>query len=92
MNYKSMKIEDIIAWCQENNQVGWLKEQIALTFPVMKEVDGEKVQVLDKKGNPKERKITFIELKLAFAEKFMPEIAPKGEPKKKTMYELIEAL
>jgi hypothetical protein len=37
------------------------------------------------------RKITFIELKKAFVDKFMPEIAPKST-KKPSMYELIAAL
>lgn len=27
MDYKTMSIEDIINWCQENNQVAWLKAQ-----------------------------------------------------------------
>lgn len=25
MNYKDMKMADIIAWCQANNEVAWLK-------------------------------------------------------------------
>ena len=92
MNYKTMDINDIINWCKENNQVPWLKAQMALTFPVMKEVDGQKVQVLDKQGNPRVRKISFIELKTEFIYKFMPEIAPKRKEKKPTMYELVDAL
>ena len=27
MTYKTMKIEDIIKWCQENNQIEWLKAE-----------------------------------------------------------------
>lgn len=77
MNYQTMKIEDIVSWCKANNQVAWLKAEAAKTFPV---------------ENGKPRKITFIELKLAFVEKFMPEIAPKKKEKKPTMYELIAAL
>lgn len=76
MNYKDMKIEDIIAWCQANKQTDWLKAQATKTFTK----DG------------KERKITFIELKLAFVKEFMPEIAPKAQPKKPSMYELIAKL
>lgn len=77
MDYKSMKIEDIMAWCVANKQVAWLKEEAAKTFPT---ADG------------KERKITFVELKLDFVRKFMPEIAPKAKEKKPTMFELIAAL
>lgn len=76
MNYKTMKIEDIIEWCKANGQVAWLKETAAKTFPT-------------ESGT---RNITFIEIKIAFAQKFMPEIMPKGKPKKPTMYELIAKL
>ena len=82
MNYKSMTVEDIINWCQENNQVEWLKNTMKKTTFIFNE-EGEIL---------KERKITFIELKLEFTKTFMPEIAPKTKPKKKTMYELVEAL
>lgn len=76
MDYQHMKIEHIIEWCKKNNEIAWLKEAAAKTFTT-------------EKG---ERKITFIELKLEFVKKFMPEIAPKAQNKKPTMYELIEAL
>ncbi len=77
MNYKDMTIEDIISWCQENKQVDWLKETAAKVY---KTEDG------------KERRISFIELKLEFVKKFMPSIAPKAQPKKPSMYDLIKAL
>ena len=77
MDFKTMRIEDIIDWCKANNQVAWLKETAAKTFPLE---DGA------------ERKITFIEIKLAFVDKFMPEIAPARKPKKPSMYELIANL
>lgn len=76
MDFKTMKIEDIIEWCKANNQVAWLKETAAKTFPT-------------ENGT---RQITFIEIKMAFAKKFMPEIMPVGKPKKPTMYELIANL
>ena len=76
MNYQTMKIEDIISWCKANNEVAWLKATAAKTYPI--------------EGGT--RKITFIELKLEFVTKFMPEIAPQKKPKKPTMFELIEAL
>lgn len=39
-----------------------------------------------------DRKISFIELKLQFCKKFMPEILPAGKPKKPSMYERIANL
>lgn len=77
MNYKDMTIEDIIQWCQEHKQVAWLKEAASKTFSTE---DG------------KERRISFIELKLAFVKEFMPELAPKAQPKKASMYDLIAKL
>ena len=76
MNYKDMRIEDIIEWCKANKEVDWLKDTASKTFVK----DG------------KERRISFIELKLEFVKKFMPEIAPKAQAKKPTMYELIAKL
>ena len=89
MDYKAMKLPDIVNWCVANKQVNWLKEISKTTYPVLTK-DGE--PVLDKKGNPKTRKISFIEIKLAFVEKFMPEIAPEKKPKKPSMYEIIANL
>lgn len=77
MSYKDMKIEDIIDWCTKHDAVDWLKETAAKTY---KTEDG------------KERRISFIELKLEFVKKFMPEIAPKAQAKKPSMYELIAKL
>jgi hypothetical protein len=96
MDFKTMKIEDIISWCVANNQVAWLKEEAAKkiacnVYPkVMK--DGKKVA--DKSANPtvEMRPITFIQIKTDFVNQFMPEIAPKKKEAKPTMYELIAAL
>lgn len=76
MNYQTMKIEDIIEWCKANNQVAWLKETAGKTYSTE---NGE-------------RRISFIELKLEFVKKFMPELAPKSQGKKATMYDIIAAL
>lgn len=81
MDYQSMKIEDIINWCKANNQTEWLKATAKKTYPV-----------IDKDGNTKTRKISFIELKLAFVNEFMQEIAPKAKEKKPSMYDLIASL
>ena len=82
MNYKDMRIEDIIQWCKDNNQVAWLKQIANKSYPI-----------LDEEGNVlRTRKITFIELKLAFVREFMPEAAPKAKEKKPSMYDLIADL
>ena len=76
MNYKTMNRRDIIDWCKANKQVAWLKQTAATTYPT-------------ENGT---RKITFVELKIAFAKKFMPEIMPKAKPKEMSMYDEIAAL
>ena len=97
MNYKDMKIEDIIAWCQENNQTEWLKKkaQEKVDYKIYPRVKGEDGKYhIDKSATPKieKRNISFIQIKLAFVEEFMPEIAPKKKPKKPSMYDLIKNL
>lgn len=101
MNYQSMKIEDIIKWCQENNQVEWLKAKMEETtecevYPRKKITteDGKIISVADKTQKPtiEMRPISFIQVKLDFVEKFMPEIAPKKKEKKLNMYELVKNL
>lgn len=77
MNYRTLNIEEIIAWCKENNQVQWIKDKVHETRK-------------DKDGN--ERAITFIEVKREFAKTFMPEILPVAKPKRKTMLELVDEL
>lgn len=96
MNYRTMNINDIIAWCKANNQIEWLKAEGAKmvdckVYPkVMK--DGKKVT--DKSAAPtiEKRPITFIQIKNDFVNTFMPEIAPKKKDKKPSMYDLISAL
>lgn len=113
MNYKTMKIEDIIKWCQDNNEVEWLKAKAAekvdyKVYPTIKvaKVDENGNPVLSKKGKQlfanvadkskepaiEKRPITFIQIKQAFCEKFMPEIMPKSKAKKPSMYEIIKGL
>lgn len=101
MTYQDMKIEDIIAWCKANNQVDWLKAEAAKTVPCKvyprKKIitpEGKKISVADKDQAPKieNRPITFIQIKMDFVEKFMPELAPKKKEAKLTMYDLIKAL
>ena len=101
MDYKTMKIEDIIEWCKANNQVAWLKEIASQKveykiYPRVKTVDenGKKKYVTNYDAEPKVelRPISFIQIKLAFVEKFMPEIKPEKKEKKTSMFDLINAL
>ena len=113
MNYKDMKIDDIIKWCQDNNQVEWLKAKSAelvpcKVFPTVKvaKLNADGTPVLTKKGKQvfanvadksKEptvemRPITYVQIKIAFVEKFMPELAPKKKTKEPSMYDRIKAL
>lgn len=103
MDYKNMKIEDIIKWCQENNQVEWLKKEAAKEvvveryskrIKVWSEEKQKEVWVADKNSDKVKDKqpITFIQIKKDFVEKFMPEIAPKAKSSKPNMYDLIANL
>lgn len=76
MNYMTMKFEDILAWCKQNDQTAWLKGKV-------------NEQVVDKKTGEL-RDISFIEVKMAFCEKFMPEVMPVEKPKKPTMKDIMK--
>ena len=101
MNYQTMNIKDIINWCKENKQVDWLKAKAAEmvdyeVYPRVKVTtpEGKVINKVDKTAKPtiEKRKISFIQIKMAFVEEFMPEIAPSRKPKKPTMYDLIASL
>lgn len=96
MDFKTMKIDDIINWCVANNQVEWLKAeaQKKTTRKVYPKITQDGKKVTDKTQTPTiiEQPITFIEIKKDFVDKFMPEIAPKAKEAKPTMYEKIAAL
>jgi len=96
MDYKTMKIDDIIDWCVANNQTAWLKAKAkekveCKVYPRVK-VNGK--WTTDKTAAPKieMRPITFIQIKNDFTAAFMPEIAPKKEAKKPSMFDRIAAL
>ena len=112
-DFRHITIEEIIAWCKENNQVEWLKAAAAEKVEVsiyprnkVAKVDEAGNPVLNSKGKPtytyvtdktatptvELRPISFIQLKQAFCEKFMPELLPNGGKKKPTMFDLINAL
>lgn len=96
MDYKNMTIDDIIEWCQENGQVEWLKRKAAEKKPCKvyprKVVDGK--SVADKSQEPKieKRPISFIQLKIDFVDKFMPEIAPEKKAKAPSFHDKIKNL
>lgn len=100
-DYKDIDILDIIAWCKEHHQGAWLKA-LALTkrsytvYPRIKSTNanGKPVMIADKTKEPtiEERPISFIQIKKAFCEKFMPEKLPKAKEPKKSMYDLIAEL
>lgn len=92
MNFKSMKIEDMIAWCKEHNELEWLlaKTQEKVKKPVYPKVahvskSGKNTMKMDKKQAPigeAEVDISFVEIKTAFCAKFMPELLPKATGEK----------
>lgn len=102
MDYKKIDIDYIIDWCKANNQVEWLKETAAKKithniYPKKTYIkkNGKEATVQDKNQEPigtEEKAITFVELKLAFCEKFMPEVIPVAKPKEASMFEKIKAL
>ena len=96
MDFKTMKIEDIIKWCQDNNEVEWLKakaqEKVDFKVYPKKVVDGKTISDKTQEPTIEKRPITFMQIKLDFVDKFMPEIKPKAKEKKPNMYDLIASL
>lgn len=94
MDIKNLKIEDIIAYCQEHNEVAWLKATAAKKVPYKiyprTKVNGK--SVADKSQEPKieYRPISFVQLKTEFLTHF--NLAAPAKPKKPTMYDLIANL
>lgn len=100
MDYKTMTIEDIIKWCQDNKQVKWLKEEAKKQVPCKVypriQITDASGKVLSKADKTKPytvemRPITFIQIKQDFARQFMPELLPQ-KSKKVSFYEIIENL
>lgn len=79
MDFKTMNIDDIIAWCKANNQVDWLKAEAKKTY-------------INKNG--KECPISFIQIKYDFCRMFMADIIPVAKEPKDTisMYDKIKNL
>lgn len=77
--FKDWEIDDIIAWCQENNQVAWLKAEAEKkverkVYPKVESVSksGKKSWKMDKTQpyTIEYVPISFVELKTSFLEKF----------------------
>lgn len=96
--YNALKLDDIIKYCEENNQVEWLQdyalERVPVFYDDIVDENGNPVPVLNEDGDQETRDRTFIEIKLAFVDKFMPEIAPtrKSKTKGPNMYARIRNL
>ena len=104
--FLKIELDDIIEYCQANDEVKWLKDTAAKkvdvkVYPKKKVTrvreDGTtyKTMVADK-NQPytlEKKEITFIQLRYAFCEKFMPEIVPEPKKEKKpTMWDRIASL
>lgn len=97
--YKDWQIDDIIAWCQANNQIEWLKTTAAKTvkrdiYPKVPNISktGKHTMVQDKNAKPigsETTPITFVELKKEFIETFFEK---KEKEKKVSMYDRIANL
>lgn len=104
IEFKDIKVEDIVGWCVANGEVDWLKakakeERECVVYPrktVKEEVNGKvKVKsVADKSKEPHKemRPISFIQIRNDFVEKFMPELMPQKKDKEPSMYDIIANL
>lgn len=94
MDYKNIDIHYIIKYCQEHNEVAWLKATAAKKVPYKvyprKKVDGK--SVADKSQEPviEMRPISFVQIKTEFLEHF--KLSSPKKPKEPTMYDLIANL
>ena len=97
--YMDWELEDIIKWCQENNQVAWLKAEAAKkverkVYPKVESLskNGKKSWKQDKSQEPTIElvPISFVELKSAFLENF--KLKEPAKAKKPNMYDIIANL
>lgn len=94
MDYRKMDFPAIYEWCEKNGQLKWLEAKVneeveteVYPFVTIVDAEGNKKRKYDKTATPKveKRPISFLSVKDAFVEKFMPEIKPVAKPAKKTM-------
>lgn len=98
-DYRDWNIDDIIAWCQANNQVAWLKTTAAKKvkrniYPKVDNISksGKHTKKQDKTQKPigtETTPITFVELKREFIATFFEKEVKVKEP---TMYDKIASL
>lgn len=101
-DFKDWKLDDIIAYCQANGKVDWLKTTAnkKVTHSVYPKVEhisktGKRTMVSDKKAAPistVERTITFVELKSEFVATFFPESIKGKKENKPSFIDRINAL
>lgn len=95
MDYKSCNFDDIAKWCSENGELEWLEAKVSekVVKYIYPKVMGKKGRmVFDKKQKPigtEESDISFVQVKRAFFEKFMPEKLPE---KKATPISMVDKL
>lgn len=93
--FKKYQLEDIIAYCQANGQIEWLKttanKQVTHNvYPKIQHISktGKKTMISDKSAAPigtEKRAISFVELKSEFIATFFPD-AVKGEKEKEPSF------
>lgn len=84
LTYRGLTFEQVIEWCQENNQIEWLKAECERMVPV---------EGLTKKGKPrKPRKISMLEVMKNFVETFRKDLIPEEKPKKDTFRDKVRNL
>lgn len=97
-SYIEWELGDIIKWCQENNQVAWLKAKASekverKVYPKVESVskNGKKSWKQDKTQEPTIDyvPISFVELKSDFLEEFE---LKKPAKRKESMYDIIAKL
>ena len=102
-NLKDLQLDDIIAYCKENNQIEWLKAIAQTTverktYPTVTYFDknGKERTKQDKTQEPikvEQVPIPYVQLKFEFLKKFFPElVADKSSKGKPTMWDIIAAL
>lgn len=96
LEYRSIKLEDIVNYCKENKETKWLKEELSRTVDVKvyPKIEKDGKMVTDKKAEPtiEKRPISFIQVKNDFVDKFMPEIKPEKKAGKMTMADILASL
>lgn len=100
-NGKGLNQEMILDWCEENNQLEWLETLVNQKITVNKYPtktytgkDGKKHIVQDKSKAPTGTEvinIPFVQIRLAFVEKFFPELITEAKPKKPSFKDAIKA-